>query len=266
MVDQHEELERILGMVAGDPALAELEDRAYDAAHLEEEHYAVLLSADAGFDEEAILNLKRHALFCDLCSQEFLRRAATEAEVGFGLEKVETSHRRWFLLTAMIGVASLGLGLVIGVMMGRVPSGDRAPSPFAEAVRGGTGAALGRADAPERLFLEVRSATTRDIHLHIFVVAGPFIEPLHPLPEAREANPVPAGLLPAGGWPDPGGTGPRTLLGVLSASPLPWEMTRLAARLRERISDGDTPQDLERVLDQLRGSVDGRTFLIRLEE
>lgn len=269
MVEQHEKLERILGSLAEEGALEELEDRAYDAAHLEEEHYALLLAAGPGSDDEAITNLKRHVLFCDLCSTEFLSRAAPEAESEFHAEEAEASRRRWFRLTALVGALAFALGLLIGVMMGDadgdvVPS---APTAFAEAVRGGTGKVFGRNDAADRLFLELRATDTRfDVHLHVFVVAGAMVAPLHPAAGSNETNPVPAGVLPAGGWADPGGTGRRTLVGVLSASPLPLDMTTVAGHLRRRLADGGTIQDLARTLDELRGDVRGGSFLLRLEE
>ncbi len=265
MVERHKELESFLGDAAQDPAFDELEDRAYDAAHLEEEQYALLLEAGTS-DDSAVVNLKRHVLFCDVCSSEFLRRAAPRAEADFVIEAAETSLRRGRLLLFVSVVLALVLGFILG-RLGRVAEpASPEPPPFVTVARAGLGDALGRADAADRIFVVLEAPEAgATVHLYAYLVAGPRVVTLHPTPGGVERNPVAVGMVPAGGWPDPGGPVPRWVIGLASDSALPLD-PELATRLRSLLADGKTVPDLVRTLDQLLGDAAGISFAIRIDE
>ncbi|MAG58811.1 MAG: hypothetical protein CMJ83_21185 [Planctomycetes bacterium] len=278
---RHADLEKLLGSFVGDPALGALEDRAHDAAHLEESHYDALLQVGEMADEdEELRNLKRHVLFCDLCAKEFLERVAPEVEAEYTrldaervLQETHQDRARWLWRVALVGVLAIGALLILR------PWEDDTPDPVlanrfpATIDRAALGRVLRRPDAPDRLFITVAArGVSSPLHLFAFVVADDRVIPIHPALDGTFLNPITGGSYPTTGWPDPGGSRPRVLLALLTTGPVPLlttsaEMTARAQELtRTLASPNRNVEDAARILGELLGTRFGKAFVVPIEE
>lgn len=213
-----EKLEELLGVTRGAPGLAELEDRVLDSGHLEEEDYGVVLErreSAEGFD-----NLRRHLLFCPVCSRELLSRVAPEAEREF-----EAAARRRFRLRLLLAAGAVflaGVGALAALLNDDAGAGGSTPPPapgFEEAWAGLGAAAPVAGLEPGRLHLHLPADLPEPQHLYVFVVKRDGVEPLHPGTGSAKREPATGGWVPPGGWEDPG-PGSRLLV-LASTAPLP---------------------------------------------
>lgn len=265
MTNQRAALENLLGRLAEDPALDELEDRAHDGGHLDEGQYGALLAAGASADGDAALrNLKRHVLFCDVCADEFLSRSAPEAERVYRAADDVTRRRRSLLLLGLLAACVAGV-VWWSPWSGRQEIRRQPEEPFLVSVR----RVMVREDRQGRvvaLEIEVVRAVPA-LHLYGFVVAGLQVRAL----PAMHMEGLSPGVMEMASGSDQGGGGPRDAIILLATAPVPLlegegVMAERALDLQRGLARGGTLEEAVALLHELRGQVDGEVFVRRIEE
>jgi len=229
-------LEKLLADLQAEPGLQALEERVLEAGHLEEDDYQALF--DRRVTGKAYDNLRRHLLFCEICSKEFLKRAAPTAEKTYE-EEDHRNRRRQIIHSIVLGIVAVVALVAIWVFSPEAPpSGEDLEPPAADADGGfaitsvwaGTGRLSGVPALAEddRVYLRLvtRNAPVTGTWTYVFHVSQGLVRPLHP----RERNGAPAsalgGLRPAGGWDLPAAEDRGWLLVLASPKPLPILQTR----------------------------------------
>lgn len=126
-----EVLDKLLEETAADPGVAEIQDRAHDTGHVDQE---LLAKFGAGaLEAEESTNIRRHLLFCDECTKLVLGRGGEvededEPSPASAPAPIPTGSPRLFplFLFAVIGIAAIAVLVLIDPPPDPVPTLRRA--------------------------------------------------------------------------------------------------------------------------------------------
>ena len=237
-------LRDLLGEFRGDPAFAHLAERAQDSGHLAEADFTHLLAAKEEAPE--VKNLRRHVLFCSVCAEEFLRRAAPASEEKYRARDERRRVAHWLLAALLI--LGVGAGARRLLSSREVSELSKLEAPAWTLERSGTGRSFFK-EGEGRLYAEVRGVSQGRIWIYAFLREGTRFYPLSPDPRAGVLNPLTAGVVPEKGWPDPGRGAPAEVVAFLSSVPVvpledPLLRKELAKRMEELMGEGHLVADI----------------------
>lgn len=272
----------LFGAVESSEAFDTLEDRSQDAGHLEDDDYARL--AGAGAADPEVANLQRHVLFCQVCSDEFLRRSAPAVEAE--IREADARRPWWFVLGFLVLATGVVLVLKWAPWEESKPTEPqpkpppkaappRRPKPVerndfpVRVTRAARGAKAGRPDDADRIFVQVQGPQGQGAFAYVWLLSQTGTALLHP--RGNEPPFLRTGLVPPRGWPDVPGEAPRQLLILLAERELAVLKTagdrqNLTRFLRDQAIASRDPSRLNALLEQQLLRTPGRAFLVPLEE